>query len=141
MQATGFTDAERLALAKNVTEPALYAKQSAAAGPVIGMFAAPAGQAEAFQPTLDQALFLANGNAVRTWMIPRAGNLADRLAKLTDAGAVAEELWLSVLTRNPTDDERREIAEYLSKRPADRAGAIQEMIWSLLASAEFRFNH
>lgn len=141
MQATGFTDAERLVLAKTLTEPTLYAKQAAAAGPVIGMFAAPAGQPEGFQPTLDQALFLANGNAVRGWLAIRPGNLAERLTKLADANALAEELWLSVLTRQPTDDERRAIADYLSKRPADRAVAIQEMTWSLLASAEFRFNH
>ncbi|OAI51367.1 hypothetical protein AYO44_00735 [Planctomycetaceae bacterium SCGC AG-212-F19] len=141
MQATGFSDAERLVLAKNLTEPALYAKQAAAAGPVIGMFAAPAGQAEGFQPTLDQALFLANGNAIRGWLAPRPGNLAERLAKLTDANEFADELWLSVLTRKPTDEERRGLAEYLSKRPADRAAAIQDLIWSLVASAEFRFNH
>ena len=40
----------------------------------------------------------------------------------------ADELWLSVLTRKPTDEERRELAEYLSKRPAERAAAIQELV-------------
>jgi hypothetical protein len=141
MQATGYTDAERIALAKNLSEPALYAKQSAAAAPIIGMFAAPAGQPEGFMPTLNQALFVSNGNAIRAMMAPRAGNLADRLAKLQDADAIAEELYLSVLTRRPTDEERGEIADYLNKRPTDRAAAIQDMIWALVASAEFRFNH
>src|SRR5262249_50254538 len=55
LQATGFSDAERLALGNKLTEPALYAKQAATAAPVVNMFAAPAGQPQGFQPTLDQA--------------------------------------------------------------------------------------
>ncbi len=141
MQATGFTDAERLALGAKLTEPALYAKQSAAATPIIAMFAAPAGQAESFAPTLNQALFVSNGPAIRGLLTARPGNLADRLAKLTDADAIADELWLSVLTRRPSDAERRAIADYLNKRPTDRPAAIADMIWALVASAEFRFNH
>jgi hypothetical protein len=75
------------------------------------------------------------------WLAPRAGNLTDRLAQLNEAGAVAEELYLSVLTRLPDDDERKEVADYLKGRTADRAAALQELTWALLASAEFRFNH
>jgi len=140
LQATGFTDAERLALGKNLTEAALYAKQAAAAAAVVNVFAQPAGQPENFQATLNQALFINNGNAIRAWLAPRPGNLADRLLKLTDAGALSEELYLSVLTRQPTEEERREVTDYLAKR-SDRPGAVQELIWALVASAEFRFNH
>jgi hypothetical protein len=141
MQATGFTDAERQALGKNLTEPALYAKQAAAAAPVVNLFAAPAGQPQGFQPTLDQALFLANGNVVRGWLAPRPGNLTDRLGKLQQPDEVADELYLSVLTRRPSDEERREVAEYLKNRPNERAAALKDLAWALLASAEFRFNH
>ena len=85
--------------------------------------------------------FVSNGNAIRGLIAIRPGNLADRLGRLTDADAIADELWLSVLTRKPTDEERRTIADYLNKRPTEKPAAIQEMIWALVASAEFRFNH
>jgi hypothetical protein len=93
------------------------------------------------EATLDQALFLSNGKLVRGWLAPRAGNLTDRLAAMSEASAVAEELYLSVLTRMPTDEERREVADYLKGHAADRPAALRELAWALLASAEFRFNH
>jgi hypothetical protein len=139
MQATGLTDAERAALGKNAAEVTLYAKLAPAAAPVIATFAGPAGQTDAFQATLDQALFVANGKALRSWLAPRAGNLMDRIAKLKEANEVAEELYLSILTRLPTDEEKHEIAELL--QTGDRAAAVREAAWALLASAEFRFNH
>jgi len=108
---------------------------------VIGIFAGQAGQAENFQATLDQALFVANGKVLRAWLQPRAGNLADRLAKLKKADEVADELYLSVLTRRPSDEEKREIGNYLKTRGDNRAAALQDLAWALLASAEFRFNH
>ena len=78
---------------------------------------------------------------MRGWLAPRPGNLSDRLAQLKEADGVAEELYLSVLTRLPTDEERKEVADFLTGRTADRAAALQELAWALLASAEFRFNH
>ena len=53
---------------------------------------------------------------------------------------VADELFLSVLTRHPTADERKDIAEALKAAP-DRRTAVTEIVWALVVSAEFRFNH
>lgn len=141
MQGTGLTDAERLAQGAKPNEQALTTKLTAAAVPVTAIFAGQAGQPEEFQATLDQVLFLANGGILRTWLTPRAGNLLDRLAKLDKADAVSEELYVSMLTRRPTADERREIEDYLKTRTKDRPAAFQELAWALLSSAEFRFNH
>ena len=101
----------------------------------------PPGKPQEFDARLDQALFLANGPAVRGWLTPRAGNLIDRLAKLTNTDALAEDLYLSVFTRLPSAEERKETAAFLASRPKDRLAALQDMAWALLASAEFRFNH
>jgi hypothetical protein len=142
MQATGLTDAERKALAKNATEAILYARLAGNVAPFVATFGGKAGQAEAgFEATLDQTLFLVNGKLVRGWLAPRTGNLTDRLAQLKEPEAIAEELYLSVLTRLPADDERKEVADFLKGRAADRTAALQELAWALLASAEFRFNH
>src|SRR5262249_54622760 len=141
MQATGLTDVERKALGKNASEAALHAKLAGNVAPVVATFGGQPGQPESpdFQATLDQTLFLKNGALLRTWLAPRPGNLTGRLGELKDAGAVAEELYLSVLTRSPSAEERKEVADYLAARTADRAAALQELAWALLASAEFRF--
>ena len=72
---------------------------------------------------------------------PRAGNLADRLAKMTDADAFADELFVSVLSRRPTADERQGRGRRADDRRRIAPTAIAELIWALVASAEFRFNH
>lgn len=143
MQATGLADAERVALGKNLNEQALFGKLSGQATQVVNTFAGPPGQPEgqAFQPSLDQALFLLNGGLVRGWLSPRAGNLMDRLQKLADPKAVAEELYLSVLTRRPSQEEANDVTGYLKDRTKDRLAALQEIAWALMTSAEFRFNH
>ena len=53
---------------------------------------------------------------------------------------LAEELYVSVFTRQPIDDEINEVTNYLEQRKDDRSAAIQEMAWALLTSVEFRFN-
>ncbi len=142
MQATGLTDAERKALGKGATEAALVAKLVGNVTPFVATFAARPGQSQDnFEATLDQALFLSNSKLVRGWLAPRPGNLTDRLASMKEANAVAEELYLSVLTRMPTDEERKEVADYLRGHAGDRPTALRELAWALVASAEFRFNH
>jgi hypothetical protein len=142
MQAVGLTDAERSALGKNATEAALHGKLAGNVVPFIQIFGSRPGEPQqGFQATMDQALFTANGAAIRGWLSPRAGNLTDRLMRLKESTAVAEELYLSVLTRFPGKDECTEVCKYLQGRDKDRAAALQEMAWALLASAEFRFNH
>lgn len=140
MQATGLADAERKALGKTVTDDALATRLAPNVAPFVRAFGNPAGTAASFDATLDQALFLANDPTVRAWLAPRPGNLIDRLTALASADAVADELYLSVLTRRPDADERRETADFLAHRK-DRIAALQDLAWALLASAEFRFNH
>lgn len=142
MQATGLTDVERKTLGAKLTEPALYGRLSGNIGTFVNLFGNRPGKPADFEATLDQVLFVANGKLIRSWLTPNAaGNLTGRLAALKEDGAVAEELFLSVLTRMPTQEERKDIAEYLKPRTSDRAAALEELAWALLASVEFRFNH
>ncbi len=60
---------------------------------------------------------------------------------IADASAIADELYLSLYTRRPTEEERAEVARYLADRGKERVPALQELAWALLASTEFRFNH
>jgi len=107
----------------------------------VAAFAAPPGEPEVeFSPTVASALFVMNDDSTLPWLTRRDGNLIDRLAKVDDPAQVAEELYLSVLTRFPTDDERAEAVGHLKDAKAkDRA--IGELVWALLASTEFAVNH
>jgi hypothetical protein len=142
MQATGLTDAERQILGKNANEATLHGRLVGNVAPFVKTFGTQSGEPQqGFQATLDQALFVENGALIRGWLAPRAGNLTDRLSRLKDSNAVAEELYLSALTRPPGDEERREVAAYLQGRGKDHDAAVKELALALLASAEFRFNH
>ncbi len=93
-----------------------------------------------FGANLNQALFFGNAGVVEGLLKPVPGNLTDRLTKLSDPQAVADELYLSVFARRPTKKDESAVAEFLKDRE-DRAAAIQELTWSLMSSNEFRFNH
>ncbi len=92
-----------------------------------------------FYASPDQALFTANGGAINSWVIPAGDNAAERIVKTSDPRIAAEELYLGILTRMPTEQEASEVASFLAARP-DRAKAAQELVWGLVSSAEFRFN-
>lgn len=107
----------------------------------INLYAAGAGQPQdQFFATADQALYIANGTNVLGWLNPSGTNLAVRLQKLEDPSEFADELYISVLCRLPSPDEKQQVTSYLSGRTEDRLVAIKELIWALLTSAEFRFN-
>jgi len=144
LQATGMLDAERKAQGAKVNEKAIYTKLTGQATPIVNLFGTQPGDPafnQDFEATLDQTLFLSNGATLRDWLAARPGSLIDRANQHKDAAKVADELYLGVLTRLPTADERNEVANYLSRREAARLSALQDLAWALLASTEFRFNH
>ena len=112
----------------------------------LGLFTAtfgnPPGEPEVdFAPSMGHSLFMMNERLVLSWLRPEEGNLVDRLVKLQKPEAVAEELYLGVLSRMPEADEVKEVGEYLGRNAARRNEALGELAWALLASAEFRLNH
>jgi hypothetical protein len=136
------TDAKRKALREELLEIRLYERLSPALRPFITRFGGAPGQPQdRGDPTAQQALFLSNGEPIQSWLNAGGQHLTGRLSALQDPGAVAEELYLSVLSRRPTEEERAEVARYLADRGKDRVAALKELAWSLLASIEFRFNH
>jgi hypothetical protein len=108
----------------------------------VALFGAQAGSPQSdFFATADQALFLENDGTVRAWLRPSGENLGGRLLKLENAEDVANELYLSILTREPDDVERAAVAEYLAARSDNKSAAVQDLSWALLSSVEFRFKH
>lgn len=141
MQASGHTDAERLALGKNLTDAALNAKLAPQLPTFVRMFGSQPGVPEdSFLATLDQTLFFKHNAAIRTYISARPGGLIERASKLTDSNAIADELFLNVFTRPATAEEKKDIAEVL-KDAKDKNAVLTEVVWAMVASAEFRFNH
>lgn len=96
---------------------------------------------EDFAPSLQSALFVLNDASVLEWLNPREGNLAERLVKIDEADAMADELYVSVLSRQPTGEERQLVAEHLTKLSDRKPAAVSQLIWALMATTEFCVNH
>ncbi|MBC7968404.1 MAG: DUF1549 domain-containing protein [Fuerstia sp.] len=92
-------------------------------------------------PTVKGALFTLNDETSLHLLSRQPGNLIDRLMAMTDGQLLAEELYLSVFTRKPTDDERTELVAWLAQHSDDREKAIKMWAWSMLTSMEFVVNH
>lgn len=135
-------DAAKVAAREQEIDEATWAKAIASSASFVNLFAGQKGQPQdAFFATVDQALFFANGGDVRSWLAPSGTNLTARALKLEDPKSLAEELYLTLFTRLPSDEETREVAEYLAQRNEDRSAAVQEIAWGLITSSEFRFHH
>ena len=64
-----------------------------------------------------------------------------RVVILEDGTQIVEEAYLGILSRMPTAEELKIASEHIAARTDDRRGAVLEIVWSLIASAEFRLNH
>jgi hypothetical protein len=87
---------------------------------------------------LAQALHLINGPTLNAKL--GQGIVTALLARNLTGREIIEELYLRALTRRP---EPAELAEWerLLASAAKRADAIQDLLWTLLNSREFAFNH
>ena len=92
-------------------------------------------------PTLRAALFLRNNDLALWSLQKRKGNLMDRVAALTDAAQIADELYHAILSRPPVAEEKTELAKYLTKHSANREKALGHYAWAMLSSMEFFTNH
>jgi hypothetical protein len=54
---------------------------------------------------------------------------------------VVTNIYLTILSRFPTDDELRIATTYAQSAGGNRRQAGQDLAWALVNSAEFRFRH
>ena len=97
----------------------------------------------AVNPSLRGALFIRNNPLVLDALMPGPDHLLSRLIKEPSTERVAEELFLSVLTRHPDADEIRVVAQTLAEATTEEARevACRNLAWAALASIEFFTNH
>ena len=109
--------------------------QSANAGNA-SMFEEPG---ENFQVSADEALLFSNSDKVFATYLN--GGLFRRLKETKERDKLIETAVWSILSRAPSDEESKVLADYVSRREDRFDDACRQVIWSLLASTEFRFNY
>ncbi|HEX2475361.1 MAG TPA: DUF1549 domain-containing protein [Lacipirellulaceae bacterium] len=91
------------------------------------------------EPNLGQALHLMNGESVHE-KIKQGGVVARLLEAGKTPQQVADELYLRSVSRKPTEEETAAINEQISADGESKA-ALEDVLWALLNSREFLFNH
>lgn len=90
--------------------------------------------------TLSQALSLINGNSI-THCIERGKNLPAWTTQEKDPQQVIRKLYLTSLSRLPTESETTAFAKVLRTHKGGPKVALQDIFWAVLNSNEFIFNH
>jgi hypothetical protein len=98
-------------------------------------------RSDAFQSSTGEALFMSNHPAVQRQLQPDGRNLAARLAETTDDTQFADLAVWTVFGRRPVADEFAMCHDWCTRHAADRARACRDLLWAMVTSAEFRFNH
>jgi Protein of unknown function (DUF1549)/Protein of unknown function (DUF1553) len=90
--------------------------------------------------TMPQLLHLQNGADIAEKIRSPGGRLAKLLKETKDDGQVLEELFLSTFCRLPTEEERAKVTGWLT-RGDSREEVFRDLLWALLNSKVFSFNH
>ena len=93
------------------------------------------------EPSIAQALHLINSPEIMAKVRRRDGS-ARRLADSEKSpGEVVDELYLGTLSRFPTENERAGMCEAFADKSEGRRAAVEDVLWTLLNSSRFLYNH
>jgi hypothetical protein len=91
-------------------------------------------------PNMTQALQFMTGNLLNLKLRDPKG----RVAKMTQAkmpvDKAVEEIYLTTLSRVPTSDESKKAVALVGTASSPREG-LEDLLWALLNTREFQFNH
>jgi hypothetical protein len=91
------------------------------------------------EPTLSQSLHLLNGDTTTQKIV--AGNLIGRrLADKKTPDQIIEELYVRTYCRKPFAKEREKLLALVAAE-TDKKKALEDVLWAILNSREFMFNH
>ena len=90
------------------------------------------------EPTLAQALHMINSNYVHKKLKSSDGSLSHLLQTEPDNQELVIELYLSTLSRFPTDTELETAETYIAESPERRSGS-EDLLWALISSRAFLF--
>ncbi|HXT59214.1 MAG TPA: DUF1549 and DUF1553 domain-containing protein [Pirellulales bacterium] len=91
-------------------------------------------------PSVAQVLHFLNSPEIEAKLNHEAGRIKRLADSIADDGALADELYLTIFSRWPDAQERRDAVDNLSKSDSRRQAA-EDQAWAMLNSLEFIFNH
>lgn len=90
--------------------------------------------------TLGQVLLLSNSDEVENKIAAKEGVIDRLLNEKKPIAEIIDELYLGALSRFPSDAERQRITAFVGSQ-TDPRPALEDVLWMLLNSKEFLFNH
>lgn len=93
------------------------------------------------QTSVVQALHLMNSNRLQTKLAHKEGRVAHLANSSLGPEEIVKEVYLAAYCRWPTAEELRVSVRAFEAKDATRQTATEDIVWSLINSAEFVFNH
>ena len=93
------------------------------------------------EPSIAQSLHLLNSPEIMAKVQHRHGKARQLANSDLTCDAIIDELYLCMLSRLPSSDERSLMLQAFDGIDADRLAAVEDVQWALLNSKEFIFNH
>ncbi|MDB5289578.1 MAG: hypothetical protein JWL69_819 [Phycisphaerales bacterium] len=94
------------------------------------------------QPSVAQTLHIANGDTINPKLQAKGSRVEHWVAANAPDEKIVEELYLSALSRYPTDDEKKRVMAALGEpKDQNRREVIEDLYWGVLSSNSFLFNH
>jgi hypothetical protein len=91
------------------------------------------------EPTLAQALHMVNGDTIQG-KLAQSQVVPDLLKAGKKPGEIIDELFIRALGRRPSEAEDKKMISLVSANPQDKT-AYDDVLWALVNSTEFAFNH
>lgn len=93
------------------------------------------------EATLAQSLHLLNSKEVQAKLAGDASRPAAMAASSQDPAELIDELYLTALSRSPTPQELETAIRYVAERADRKREAYEDLVWAIINSKEFLFNH
>jgi hypothetical protein len=90
--------------------------------------------------SMSQALHLMNGDTINNRITHPKGRVASLVNTSLKPDDAIEDIYIACLSRWPTEKEKKAAQYYLEKSPSIREG-YEDLMWAILNSREFIFNH
>lgn len=93
-------------------------------------------------PSVTQVLHISNGDTLNKKLTAKGNRLEKLLADKTPTEKIIEEVYLSALSRFPTDTEKEKMVKALADAgEKEQRQVLEDIYWAVLSSREFLFNH
>ena len=93
------------------------------------------------RPSMVQALHLMNSEKLQAQLADKQGRAAALGQAGRPVGEIVNEVYLLIYSRWPSADEKAIAVEAIEAAGAKRQQSVEDLMWALINSAEFVFNH